>query len=79
MRIRGLLALERWQLTTDQPAAECDARAVGQAPVQANEVICGGAELHIGVGGGQGRVDGMTVASETSGYRIGQIRLVFNY
>ena len=75
----GPVALERGQLTIDQPAAQGDARAIGQAPVEAHEVISGSPELHIGVRGGQCRIDGMTVATEPSGYRIGQIRLVFNY
>ena len=39
----------------------------------------GGAKLDIGVGGSQSGVDGVTITSKTSGDRVGQVRLVFNY
>jgi hypothetical protein len=58
--------------------AQCDARPVGQAPVEANEVVPGGAELHVGIGSGQGDIDGVAVPAQPSGDGVGQIGLIFN-
>jgi hypothetical protein len=59
-------------------AAQRDARPVGQAPVEADEVVSGGAELQVGIDRREGDIDGMAVPSQPSGDGVGQIGLIFD-
>jgi hypothetical protein len=58
--------------------AQRDPGPVGQAPVEADQVVSRSAELHVGVDCGQGDIDRMAIPSQPSGDGIGQIGLIFD-